>query len=520
MPPHDLGRKSLLLLGSTWGSTALGMVVSVLIGRVLGPAALGSIGFSTGMVGLLMAALMPGFARAHLKRLSEGQDAGRCVGTMAAIQLALQVVLVVGLLALHYQIAPRWPWLAHASEVSVVFLFLLAAQVANNFADVFLKVFVVREWVVPHTLLVMAARFARLLATLAVLIWIPRIEWVAATFLLEGVLSGVGAVGLLAWRYHIAPRRPTGQSLLDYWRYARPFLVNHPLALFQDSIDRVLVGRWAGLTATGYYHVARGLWEALSSVIAAPATFLFTRLSSLYVERSPARDREARDFFVSGLEKLLFMTIPLAFAFWAFADLGIGLLLGPAFLPAALPLRLLVLTAIVANIVNPYTLILYALDEAGRFIPVNVVRIVVYVAALALLVPPDGLMAGLPGPWPGAPGAACARLVLVLVPCWIYFRWSRDVAAIPFHRGIWAYLGGFALMVGAFHAAEAGAATLGLTGWWAAVPSAALALALYLAYLFRVHPGTRENLRYTLALSSPTDFIRFLRSGLRGPARP
>src|SRR5262249_34962745 len=105
MPPHDLGRKSLLLLGSTWGSTALGMAVSVLIGRVLGPAALGSIGFSTGMVGLLMAALLPGFARAHLKRLSEGQDAGRCVGTMAAIQLALQVVLVVGLLALHYQIA-------------------------------------------------------------------------------------------------------------------------------------------------------------------------------------------------------------------------------------------------------------------------------------------------------------------------------------------------------------------------------------------------------------------------------
>ena len=85
MPPQDLGRKSLLLLASTWSGSALGMIVSVLIARVLGPAALGTIGFSTGLVGLLMAALLPGFAQAHLKRLSEGQDAGRCIGTMAAI---------------------------------------------------------------------------------------------------------------------------------------------------------------------------------------------------------------------------------------------------------------------------------------------------------------------------------------------------------------------------------------------------------------------------------------------------
>jgi len=255
-------------------------------------------------------------------------------------------------------------------------------------------------------------------------------------------------------------------------------------------------------------------------VIAAPATFLFTRLSGLYTERTEVRYREAREFFFGGLDKLLFITMPLAFGFWAFAELGIALLFGQTFRPAALPLRILVLTAIVANIVNPYTLILYALDEAGRFIPVNVLRVVVYLGALAVLVPPDGLPGGIAGLWPGAPGAAAARLILVLVPCWIYFRWSRDIAAIPFHRRVWAYLGGFALMVGVFHALLAGAGTAGIGGWWAAIPAAAAALGLYLAYLFKVHPGTRENLRYTLALSSPTDFIRFLRSGLRGPARP
>jgi O-antigen/teichoic acid export membrane protein len=513
--PQDLGRKSLLLLGSTWSSSALGMIVSILIGRVLGPAALGSIGFSTGLVGLFMAALLPGFARAHLKRLSEGQDAGRCVGTMATIQLGLQAVLLASVIATW-----RWPALFHSADVGRVFLLLLAAQVANNFSDVFLKVFVVREWVVPHTVLVMTARLARLLATLGVLLWAPRIDWVAATFLLEGTLGGLGAALTLALRYGIVPRLPTRQSFLAYWSYARPFLVNTPLALFQDSIDRVVVGRWAGLTAAGYYHVARGLWEALSGVIAAPATFLFTRLSGLYSERSEARQGQAREFFFAGLDKLLFITIPLAFGFWAFAELGTALLFGQTFRPAALPLRILVLAAIVGNIVNPYTLILYALDEAGRFIPVNLIRVVVYVGALAVLVPPEGPLGGIAGLWPGAPGAAAARLVLILVPCWIYFRWSRDIAAIPFYRRAWAYLGGFGLMVGVFHALLGGAGTLGIREWWAAIPAAGAALGIYLTYLFKVHPGTRENLRYALALASPADFIRFLRSGLRGPARP
>jgi O-antigen/teichoic acid export membrane protein len=516
MPPRDLGRNSLLLLGSTWGGSALGMVVSILIGRVLGPAALGSIGFSTGLVGLLMAALLPGFARAHLKRLAEGQDVGRCLGTMTAIQLVLQGVLLIGLIA-------TWSHTLGSGDagISVVFLFLLAAQVANTFADIFLKVFVAREWIVPHSIIVLASRMGRLLATLAVLVWVPRIEWVAATFVLEGLVSGLGAVLTLALGYGIVPRRPTRQSVGTYWTYARPFLVSTPLALLQDSIDRVVVGRWAGLTAAGYYQVARGLWEALSGVVAAPTTFLFTRLSALYAQRSPARDREARDFFFNGFDKLLFITTPLAFGFWVFADLGIALLFGEAFRPAAVPLRVLILATLVSNIVNPYTLILYALDEAGRFVPINVLRVIVYLAALAVLVLPADVTLGLGGIWPGAPGAAAARLVLVVFPCWIYFRWSRRLAAIPLYPGTWVYLGGFGLTLAIFHALLAAAgALLGAGGWPGAIPAAMVSLGVYAAYLLAVQPGTRENLRYTLALCSPGDFIRFLRSGLRGPARP
>jgi hypothetical protein len=108
----------------------------------------------------------------------------------------------------------------------------------------------------------------------------------------------------------------------------------------------------------------------------------------------------------------------------------------------------------------------------------------------------------------------------VLLPCWIYFRWSRELAAIPFYPRTWAYLVGFGLLLVAFHALAGAAELLGMGAWPATIAAAGAALGLYLVYLFQIHPGTRENLRYFLALFSPGDLIRFLRSGLRGPARP
>src|SRR5882724_2186292 len=177
MPPQDLGRKSLLLLGTTWFGSALGMVVSILIARTLGPEAVGSIGYTIGLVGLVAAALLPGFGQAHLKRLAEGQDPGRCLGTMLTLQLALHAGLGAVLLAV-------WTGggLFHTPEIGLVFLLMLAAQVASNFADIFLKIFIGREWIVSHFLIIQAARLVRLGAVVAVLWVMPSLPAVAATF--------------------------------------------------------------------------------------------------------------------------------------------------------------------------------------------------------------------------------------------------------------------------------------------------------------------------------------------------
>ncbi|HEU5321430.1 MAG TPA: hypothetical protein VFX28_11540, partial [Methylomirabilota bacterium] len=69
MAAGDLGRKSLLLLGSTWGHGAVGFAVSILVARALGAEAVGAIALNLGLASLVMAVLLPGFLQAHFKRL-------------------------------------------------------------------------------------------------------------------------------------------------------------------------------------------------------------------------------------------------------------------------------------------------------------------------------------------------------------------------------------------------------------------------------------------------------------------
>ena len=482
----------MVLLGSTWMQSALGMLISVMIARVLGPAAVGTLAVNLGLAGLVMAALLPGFARAHLKRLAEGQDPGRCVGTMLLIQGGLTAALAVA-----GWLAARGGAIADVPGGTVVFLAILGTQAGGKVAEVFLTVFLAREWVVVHGTVLLGARVARLAVTVLVLTIAPTLAWVAATFLLEAVVT-VGAAAVTLAAHGIRPKAPTAATLVDYWRYARPFLVTTPLALIQDSIDRVLVGRWAGLTAAGYYHVARGLWEPLAGVIAPPGLLLFTRLSSLYAERTPERDLAARRLFFSGLDKLLFVATALAIACWTLAGSGIALLYGEAFAPATLALRILVLAALVAALVNPYTFVLQAQDEVARFVPLNVVRFVVYLGALAALIP--GLVPGLPR---ADAGAALARLLLILFPAWIWVGWTRRLAGVPFYWRAGIYLSGFVLAVGTFHATGALLGSVLTPTLIADLTAAALGFTVYTLWLLKLHPDTRANVAYSVGLLTP-----------------
>jgi O-antigen/teichoic acid export membrane protein len=336
----------------------------------------------------------------------------------------------------------------------------------------------------------MGSRAARLVATLFVLAWWPDVRAVAATYALEGTLE----LALGAWAVYVRrgarPVRPDAETLRAYWAYARPLLVTSPIGLLQDSLDRVLVARWAGLQAAGYYQVARGLWEVLGTLNAQPFNLLFARLSQLFARRDARGDEEARRLFTSAVDKLLFLAVPAGFLLWALRAPVIGLLYGPAFLPAQGALMIFVLAAIAQAAVNPYHFVIYALEQHARFIPVVFVRFGLYLATMVVAVPM----------WGGS-GAAAVRLLLVLVPAWVFVRWTRELAGIGVERVTWVYAAGFGLLV---LVSEGMRAALAGVDAPLAIPAAILvATAVYAGWLRLAHPGAGAHLRYARGLVWP-----------------
>jgi O-antigen/teichoic acid export membrane protein len=492
----DLGRKSIVLFAGTWVANGFGLLSTVLIARVLGPEALGILGFSTGLVGLLTAFLLPGFSQAHQKRVAEGAELGRCVGTMASLQLAIQgTALLVVLLA------ARWGSLVIPAGVPVsVVLFVLVAQLLVNLSTSLSVAFVGREWAIAHASTQMAGKGLRFAVTVAVLVWAPDIRWVAAALLVEGAAEIVVGAYILMVRRGVTLRRPDRATLRAYWSYAKPLLITSPFGILQDSLDRILVARWAGLTAAGYYQVARVLWEILGTLNAYPFQLLLSRLSRLFAAPGGDARTETRRVFASAVDRLLFIAVPAAFGLWALRQPIVTLVYGERFLPALDPLMIFVVTAVAQAAFNPYQFILYAMDQHARFVPVVVLRLVVYLAAMVALVPI----------W-GGTGAAAVRLLLVIFPCCVFIRWTRELAGIGFQWVTVAYLAGFAVLVAINEVVRATllAAGLGLAG--AIAGGMAAALVAYAGFLWITHTGTASNLRYAKELADPRRFVAFLK---------
>ncbi len=493
----DLGRKSLFLVSANWAASALGFLSSVLVARQLGPEAVGALGYGFGVIGVVSAALLPGFVQAHIKRVAEGRDLARCVATMGAIQLALQASMVLIVLGAVWW----WPELIPPGIPAAVIFFLLASQVSSSLAVAFGGALIGRQWAVAYAGLLVAGRGLRFAATVAVLFWAPDVSWIAATYALEGAVELALGFYLVCVSRGAGIAWPDRETFSAYWEYARPLLITSPIGLLQDSLDRVLVARWAGLSAAGYYQVARGLWEVLGTLNAYPFQLLFARLTQLFATRSPGQDAEARRLFASAVDKLLFLAVPVAFALWALREPIIGLLYGRAFLPAEGPLMVFVLAALAQAAVNPYHFVVYALEQHHRFVPVVVLRLAVYLAAITVAVPL----------W-GGTGAAAVRLLLVLFPAWVYFRWTRELAGIGFERGTWIYVAGFAILVAVNEGTHAALLRLGAWGPLGLAAGLAAAMLGYAVWLGLSHATARDNLRYARDLLRPSRLAGFLRA--------
>ena len=89
-----IARKSFLIFLNMMAGCILGYIALFFILRYMGAEDFGIIGFGMAFVWLFAFLSELGFNRAHIKRISEGQDLEKCIGTFFVIKIVLTAIMV------------------------------------------------------------------------------------------------------------------------------------------------------------------------------------------------------------------------------------------------------------------------------------------------------------------------------------------------------------------------------------------------------------------------------------------
>ena len=84
-----------LLFAAENHNAFIGWLALLLVARKMGASAIGEFSFALSLVGSFTFIAFFGFKMAHVKRISEGLDLGKCIGTHLSIRLFLISVMLL-----------------------------------------------------------------------------------------------------------------------------------------------------------------------------------------------------------------------------------------------------------------------------------------------------------------------------------------------------------------------------------------------------------------------------------------
>lgn len=429
-------RRSILSSGLAVGlvrlaGAGLGLGVTMLLGRHLGPDGLGAYGYALIVLSLLAVPVSNGWSTVLLRQLSGAlhtqhwADAkglmlrGAQLAAALSLGLALLAVLLQALLGtlLPVQIDP---WLCVPLAL-VLFFDQLSALRQSTLRGLGLPV-----WgQLPEMLL----RPALIIG----LFWLASRALGDAPALRHAfwALAAASCVAALVGGGVLRAKAPTGlQQVLPVfhsrvWLKAAGVLSgNSFLLILNASVDVLLLGALGSLQQVGVYRVATQV--ALFSGFAYTAlNMLATQKFAFFKAKGDTAAMRATAVFMARLA--LLGAVPLPVIFWAFGEPLLERLFGAAFVPALGPMALLFVGQIVNAAVGMASALLIMSGKESRVLHFTLLAVALNAALSWLLIPLWGAM-----------GAATANLCATSawnIGIWIYLRSSlgTDTSVLGWH---------------------------------------------------------------------------------------
>ena len=502
-------RKSLLLFVVSMFGSLLGFLSTIVIARLMGAEALGTIGYLLGLLGLMGIVLDLGFAQAHLKRVSESdQDPASLVGTFLLIKWLLAVVFLALVVVLPWAWAQLGQVLLASPQERQAYYILAVFYVVHSLATVLLYTFEGRLETARETVPDVGGSLLSFLAKAVVAFMRLGTVALSGAYLVEPVVR-MFLAGLLFRGYRIG--LPTRQHLVSYARYAAPLTLNSIISMVVTNLNPVAVGVFWNAAEVGYYTAVLGFGLVIDRVASAVAVPFLPRVSG---DVARGNWEEMRERTSVAERYLLLVLAPVATLLLFFSREIVDLTLGPGFESSVPIMMVLLLSSVIAAAFIPYRTVLYAIERQRDLVISSWVGLVVLVLADALLIPMrlgSLTLIGLRGL-----GAALAMMLMNLASGLV------QVVAAKRHAGVVLYKRSILILLAgtAMYLTMAAVRALVPAVWLVRVLLCSLVGVMsYLAILVLVREFTRADARVFLNILHPQRMLDYV-SGELGSGSP
>lgn len=385
----------------------IGYVSLYFVSRYMGPEPLGIISAAMAFSSVFMSFSDLGFGIAHVKKVSEGKDLGKSIGTYATLKIGL--VTIVGLicfLVIQYISHRELKLPVPVDYISVIYIMLIVSMI-GGYVYIAQYTFAARlekakEWSSSIISKVITSSLKVLTA----------INGLGVVFLAWSSLVGAIASTFVAfWFLRKLPLKKFDKSLfIEYSKYALPaFLIGISSTLGQH-LDKVFISIFSNVQQVGYYTGAKGITQVITFINLIFVSLLLPTYSRLYTENNIKGIRS----FAQRIER--YISFPLVivgmFVFFFSSPLQ-QMLLGSNFKPSSYIIKILIINAMLLIYAQPYTAQLMGMNKIRLAtwlslltISLNIVFYLIFIPAGLLNIKMFGL---------GAFGAALSLLLSTLI---------------------------------------------------------------------------------------------------------
>ncbi|MCD6512973.1 MAG: polysaccharide biosynthesis C-terminal domain-containing protein [Thermoplasmata archaeon] len=352
-----IARKSALVVLTNGLTGLLNYVALYVIARfyIFPKFAIGLLNFSIGFAAIFSIIANLGFPSAHIKRVSEGKDIGKCNATFFTIRLVLISLMTIATFSSIF----IWRHVLHRGfqselqEISVYIMlsYYILLALSQNFTVTYRAK---KEIAISQLPMVFEAT-ARTLATIYFVFMNYPVIYIVYTYIIGGFI-----LFLSSYYFFKEPvEKPNKEIFLSYLKFAIPVSLASVSYIIMTNLDKVLVQLfWSYNEGADYFSIVR-ISRYINNITVAFGMLLLPTISYMAVMD---RGKELKELSIKAERYLSMILMPIVFIMIFLAKPIIHIMLTDKFYTAIPILQILPLFALFDALERPYGTQLLGLD--------------------------------------------------------------------------------------------------------------------------------------------------------------